>query len=95
MHAADESIIANSPAAAPSQQSSNALRLLFCTGIINNALLVQCGTTPGWLDALLVCGQTLEAVQKGLEDYLETKRVAFPRCGVAVGCSLSTRRTIA
>jgi dynein heavy chain len=42
--------------------------------------VLQCGTTPGWLDALLVCGQTLEAVQKGLEDYLETKRVAFPRC---------------
>jgi hypothetical protein len=41
--------------------------------------ILQCGTTPGWLDALLVCGQTLEAVQKGLEDYLETKRVAFPR----------------
>ncbi|WIA37814.1 hypothetical protein OEZ86_014676 [Tetradesmus obliquus] len=40
---------------------------------------LQCGTTPGWLEALLVCGQTLEAVQKGLEDYLETKRVAFPR----------------
>jgi hypothetical protein len=49
--------------------------LLLCTFLHS----LQCSTTPGWLDALLVCGQTLEAVQKGLEDYLETKRVAFPR----------------
>lgn len=41
---------------------------------------LQCGTTPGWLDAFSKCAETLEAVQKGLEDYLETKRVAFPRC---------------
>lgn len=39
----------------------------------------QCGTTPGWLDAFSKCAETLEAVQKGLEDYLETKRVVFPR----------------
>ena len=25
------------------------------------------------------CNDTLEVVQKNLEDYLETKRVAFPR----------------
>jgi hypothetical protein len=41
--------------------------------------VLQCGTTPGWLDAFSKCAETLEAVQKGLEDYLETKRVAFPR----------------
>lgn len=34
---------------------------------------------PGWLEALQKCCDTLEVVQKGLEDYLETKRVAFPR----------------
>jgi hypothetical protein len=39
----------------------------------------QRGTTPGWLEALTKCGETLEAVQKGLQDYLEAKRVAFPR----------------
>eukprot|EP00879_Flechtneria_rotunda_P011718 GHRR01012239.1.p1 GENE.GHRR01012239.1~~GHRR01012239.1.p1 ORF type:complete len:1535 (+),score=570.67 GHRR01012239.1:286-4605(+) len=42
-----------------------------------NAL--QCGTTPGWYESLRKCIQTLEEVQKGLEDYLETKRVAFAR----------------
>jgi hypothetical protein len=31
------------------------------------------------LEAFNKCAATLEAVQKGLEDYLETKRVAFPR----------------
>jgi hypothetical protein len=41
--------------------------------------LLQCGTTPGWLEAFTKCAETLEAVQKGIEDYLETKRVAFPR----------------
>lgn len=35
----------------------------------------------GWLDALNKCRATLEEVGKALEDYLETKRVAFPRCG--------------
>mgnify|MGYP001811017598 CR=1 FL=1 len=42
-------------------------------------------TPVGWLDALLKCRTTLEEVNKALEDYLETKRTAFPRCGTACG----------
>lgn len=42
-------------------------------------VILQCGTMPGWLEAFTKCVETLEAVQKGIEDYLETKRVAFPR----------------
>lgn len=49
---------------------------LFSTYVLH---VLQTGTTPGWLEALLKCGETLEAVQKGLEDYMETKTVAFPR----------------
>ena len=43
----------------------------------NNAL--QAGTTPGWLEMFQKSNETLEKVQKNLEDYLETKRMAFPR----------------
>lgn len=42
-----------------------------------NAL--QAGTTPGWLETLQRCNESLERVQKQLEDYLESKRIAFPR----------------
>lgn len=35
------------------------------------------------LESLQRCNQTLEQVQKNLEDYLETKRVSFPRCARA------------
>eukprot|EP00210_Caulerpa_lentillifera_P003766 g3598.t1 len=42
-----------------------------------NAL--QAGTTPGWLEIFKQSNQTLEKIQKNLEDYLETKRIAFPR----------------
>ena len=41
----------------------------------NNAL--QAGTTPGWLEMFQKSNETLEKVQKNLEDYLETKRMAF------------------
>lgn len=40
---------------------------------------MQCGTTPGWQEALEKCVETLETVQKRIEDYLETKRIGFPR----------------
>ncbi|KAF8058456.1 DNAH6 [Scenedesmus sp. PABB004] len=39
----------------------------------------DCGTTPGRLEALTACAGTLEAVAKGLEDYLDSKRAAWPR----------------
>jgi dynein heavy chain len=44
-----------------------------------NAL--ACCTQPAWLQAFRKCSETLEAVQRSLEDYLEAKRVAFPRWG--------------
>ncbi|CAG9464970.1 unnamed protein product [Pedinophyceae sp. YPF-701] len=40
---------------------------------------LQAGTVPGLLETLQKCNETLEEVQKRLEDYLETKRIAFPR----------------
>lgn len=43
----------------------------------SNAL--QAGTTPGWLEIFQKSNETLEKVQKNLEDYLETKRMSFPR----------------
>ena len=42
-----------------------------------NALMA--GTQPGYLEQLGKANETLERVQKNLEDYLETKRMAFPR----------------
>ena len=42
-----------------------------------NAL--QSGTTPGYVDIFQKSNETLDKIQKNLEDYLETKRMAFPR----------------
>ena len=42
-----------------------------------NAMMA--GTTPGWLETFIKCNEMLERVHKNLEDYLETKRMAFPR----------------
>lgn len=42
-----------------------------------NALLA--GTTPGWLESFQESNKILEKIQKNLEDYLETKRITFPR----------------
>lgn len=33
----------------------------------------------GWLDIFQKSNGTLEKIQKNLEDYLETKRMSFPR----------------
>ena len=43
----------------------------------NNAL--QAATTPGWFVIFEKTNETLEKVHKNTEDYLETKRMAFPR----------------
>jgi dynein heavy chain len=34
------------------------------------------GTTPGWFEVFQKSNLTLEEIQKNLEDYLETKRMA-------------------
>ncbi len=35
---------------------------------------------PGVLETFQKANETLEKIQKNLEDYLETKRMGFPRC---------------
>ena len=42
-----------------------------------NAL--KCATAPGALELLQSANCSLEKIQKCLEDYLETKRLVFPR----------------
>jgi dynein heavy chain len=44
-----------------------------------NPNVLDLGTKEGVLDMFLHANKTLEDVQKRLEDYLETKRAAFPR----------------
>jgi len=43
----------------------------------DNAL--KAGTTPGYLASFQKANEALDRIQKNLEDYLETKRMAFPR----------------
>jgi hypothetical protein len=43
------------------------------------SICLQAATMPGLLEVLIKCNEALGMVQKNLEDYLETKRVAFPR----------------
>jgi dynein heavy chain len=45
----------------------------------DNAVCIKIGTTPGLCDTFLKHNESLDKVQKSLEDYLETKRMAFPR----------------
>lgn len=40
---------------------------------------VKVARRPGFLEALIEANKKLEVIQKGLNDYLETKRLAFPR----------------
>ena len=43
----------------------------------DNAL--KAGTTPGYLASFQKASETLDRIQKNLEEYLDTKRMAFPR----------------
>jgi len=43
----------------------------------DNAL--RAGTTPGYLQSFQNANEALDKIQKNLEEYLETKRMAFPR----------------
>ena len=40
---------------------------------------VEVARRPGFLDSLVEANAKLDQIQKGLNDYLETKRLAFPR----------------
>lgn len=40
---------------------------------------VSCFYGAGWLETFQKSNETLEKIQKNLEDYLETKRMSFPR----------------
>eukprot|EP01029_Cantina_marsupialis_P009144 TRINITY_DN2137_c0_g5_i1.p1 TRINITY_DN2137_c0_g5~~TRINITY_DN2137_c0_g5_i1.p1 ORF type:complete len:3984 (-),score=1416.37 TRINITY_DN2137_c0_g5_i1:203-12154(-) len=42
-------------------------------------LAVEAGTHKGMKESFIRANETLDSIQKSLEDYLETKRVAFPR----------------
>jgi hypothetical protein len=37
---------------------------------------------PGVLESLQDCNKQLDVVEKGLNDFLDTKKMAFPRCEV-------------
>jgi hypothetical protein len=43
-------------------------------------MCVGCVPPAALLETLTKSFETLESIQKSLEEYLETKRVAFPRC---------------
>lgn len=46
----------------------------------------------GLLETLKECNAQLEIVEKGLNQFLETKKMAFPRCSLSlcVGCHKSS-----
>ena len=46
---------------------------------VKNPEALAVTSDPAMLSTLLECNQLLDQIQKGLNEYLETKRVAFPR----------------
>ncbi len=51
----------------------------FMRKIKRNPSIMEVSTSPVTLTMFVDANRTLEEIQKGLEQYLETKRVAFPR----------------
>jgi len=44
-----------------------------------NPLMSEVADTPGLLEELQKCNRSLDIVEKGLNDFLDTKKMAFPR----------------
>nr|8GLV_Kg Chain Kg, DHC_N2 domain-containing protein [Chlamydomonas reinhardtii] len=42
-------------------------------------LMMEVADVPGLLEDLVACNQSLDVVEKGLNDFLDTKKMAFPR----------------
>ncbi len=49
-----------------------------------DALMMTVADTPGLLQRLQECNAQLEVVEKGITDFLDTKKLAFPRCVLLV-----------
>ncbi|XP_047365165.1 dynein axonemal heavy chain 3-like isoform X3 [Vespa velutina] len=49
------------------------------TYVTNNTRVIDATTKPNMLQEFMLCNTLLEEIQKGLNDYLEKKRLFFPR----------------
>ena len=50
--------------------------------------LLQASEVPDLLEQLQECNVQLDIVEKGLNDLLDTKKMAFPRCCLLVSGAL-------
>lgn len=48
-------------------------------GVHDQPLMLEVADTEGLLEDLQRCNQSLDVVEKGLNDFLDTKKMAFPR----------------